>query len=224
MKKTGKLVAVAAVMVMSVNASAFAEPRHRNETNGGWRNDSRNGSRDESQRESRRSATMEGRVRSFSRDGSGYRVQLDRDSRWYRVPQSAFRGRHNDLRIGVSLRFSGYFGGGDDFYVDSCDFIGDNGYYSDDYRYRDNRGYGNNGTEYVRGIVEQVDYRRGTLSLRDDRTGRRVNVFMAGGNRNRRGVDLSDLRRGDVVTLAGDWHRGGTFEAYRVDSVRNGRY
>ena len=193
-------------MVMTVAASAFADERHRNETNGSWRADARN--------ESRRSGTLEGRVRSFNRDGNGYRVQLDRDNRWYHVPQSAFRGRHSDLRIGVSIRLGGYYGG-NDFHVDSCDFVG----YNDRDRYR----YGNDGREFVRGIVEQVDYRRGTLWLRDDRTGRRVSVVMAGGRRERRGVDLNDLRRGDVVTFSGDWHRNGVFEAYSVESLRDGR-
>ena len=88
---------------------------------------------------------------------------------------------------------------------------------------RERQRYGYN-DEYVRGIVERVDYRRGTLLLRDDRSGRRVSVFMAGGNRGRRGVDLNDLRRGDVVTLTGDRHRNGVFEAYRIESVRSGRW
>ena len=87
---------------------------------------------------------------------------------------------------------------------------------------RERQRYGYN-DEYVRGVVESVNYRRGTLVLRDDRTGRRVSVFMIGGNRGRRGVDLDDLRRGDVVTLTGDLHRNGVFEAYRIESVRGGR-
>lgn len=77
--------------------------------------------------------------------------------------------------------------------------------------------------ELVRGVVESVNYRRGTLVLRDDRSGRRVSVFMIGGTRGRRGVDLNDLRRGDVVTLTGDLHRNGVFEAYRIESIRSGR-
>jgi hypothetical protein len=88
---------------------------------------------------------------------------------------------------------------------------------------RERQRYGYN-DEYVRGVVERVDYRRGTLVLRDDRSGRRVRAFMAGGNRGRRGVDLNDLRRGDVVTLTGDQHRNGVFEAYRIESVRSGRW
>jgi len=219
MKKTLKFMAIGAVVMMTAGSSAFAEPRHRNETNGDWRGNSRD--------ESRRSQTFEGRVRTFSRENDGYRVQFERDNRWYHVPQSAFRGRHNELRIGVSLRLGGYFGG-NDFYADSCDFIGDgynDGYRNDDYRYRDNRGYGNNyGNDYVSGIVERVDFYRGTMLLRDARSGRRISVVMVGGNRNRRGVDLNDVRRGDRITLSGDWRRGSVFEAYNIDSLRNGRW
>lgn len=101
----------------------------------------------------------------------------------------------------------------------------DRGRYGSDDFYRGGRErqrYGYN-DEYVRGVVERVDYRRGTMVLRDDRTGRRVNAFMIGGNRGRRGVDLNDLRRGDVVVLTGDLHRNGVFEAYRIESVRSGR-
>ena len=208
MKKTMKFAAVAAVMVMTVSSSAFAEARHRNETNDGWRNDSR-------RNDSRRSATLEGRVRSFSRDNGGFRLQLDSDNRWYHVPQSAFRGRHNDLRVGVSIRLGGYWGNNNDYYADSCDFVENHGY-------RDNRGYGSYDRDYLRGIVERVDH-RGTVIVRDDRSGRRVTVYMANGRRDRRGVDLNDLRRGDVVTFVGDYDRGGVFEAYRIESVRNGR-
>jgi hypothetical protein len=210
MKKTWKLAVAAAVLVTLPNASAFAEPRHRNETNGGWRSDARN--------DSRRSMTMEGRVRSFSRERDGYRVQLDRGNYSYFVPQSAFRsrnGRRNDLKVGISLRFTGYLGSGNSFYVDDWDVV-DDGYYND--------GYGNNnGNNTVNGIVERVDYSRGTLLLRDDRSGRRVTVVMAGGSRQRRGIDLNDLSRGDRVTFTGDWSRNGVFEAYRIESLRDRR-
>ena len=37
-------------------------------------------------------------------------------------------------------------------------------------------------------------------------------------------IGLDDLRRGDYVSLSGEWLRGGFFAAYRVDNVRTGRY
>ena len=73
---------------------------------------------------------------------------------------------------------------------------------------------------FVRGVVQRVDYRRDLLVLRDDRTGAFLTIDMrATGRRGR--IDADDLRRGDVVSLSGDWVRG-TFVAWRVDSVRSG--
>lgn len=208
-KKTWKFAAAAAILTALSISSAFAETRHRNETNRDSRYESRG-----------QSMTMEGRVRSVERDRDGYRVQLDRGDYRYYVPRSAMRNwRGNDLRVGVSLRVVGIFDGSY-VHVSSADFLG----YGNDDHYRGGRDqrYGYN-DEAVRGIVESVDFRRGTLLLRDDRSGRRVSVFMAGGNRGRRGVDLNDLRRGDVITLSGDWHRNSVFEAYRIESLRSGR-
>ena len=104
---------------------------------------------------------------------------------------------------------------GDDRYRDDHDRDRDRGDRRGDYH--DNR-------DFVRGYVERIDFRRGTILLRDRRSNRRITVFMVGGSRNRRGVDLTDLRRGDYVTLAGDWNRRGVFQAYRVESVREGRW
>jgi len=204
---------MAAVLVTLSNASAFADSRHRNETDSRGRNDVRD--------DSRRNVTSEGRVRSVDRDRDGFRVRLDRGDYSFYVPQSALQDRgRNNLRVGVSMRFTGILDSNNDVYVSSADFLGyGDDYYRDGYdRYR----YGNANREYVRGVVERVDVSRGTLLLREDRTGRRVSVVMPGGNRNQRGADLNDLRRGDVVTLSGDWHRGRTFEAYRIEGLRTG--
>ncbi len=120
------------------------------------------------------------------------------------MPSSHLRGR--DLRVGVSIRLGGVFRGGT-IYVDDLGWP-DNGYGY-------NNGY-NNG--YLRGVVDRVDYRRGLVVVRDDSSGRFVTVDMYRADRR------VDLRRGDYVTLSGDFTRGGVFEAYRVDSVRSGRW
>jgi len=70
----------------------------------------------------------------------------------------------------------------------------------------------------VAGRVERVDYRYGRLVLRDDRSGRVIEVDMRA-TEHRRGLDFGDLRRGDFVGLVGSWS-GGYFHAYRIDSVR----
>lgn len=224
MKKTQKFAAIVAVGLMALGTSAFADSRHRNETDDAWRTDVRSNDQRRG-RDAQRSVTMQGRVRSVDRDRDGYRVQLDRAQHSFYVPHSALRhrnGRNINLRVGVNIRFTGVYDPRGYVYVSSADWIDDDYWYEDDRR--GSQRYGYHDREYVRGVVERVEAHRGKLLLRDDRSGRRVTVVMVGGSRNRRGVDLNDLRRGDFVTLAGDWHRGGLFEAYRIESVRSGRW
>ena len=77
---------------------------------------------------------------------------------------------------------------------------------------------------YVSGVVRRVDYRRDIIEIRDRRSGRHITVdARRADRRNRRGIDVSDLRRGDYVELEGSWVRGGVFRAYRIDSVDSRR-
>jgi hypothetical protein len=84
----------------------------------------------------------------------------------------------------------------------------------DSYERRDDR-------DFLTGVVERVDHRRGVAFLRSQRGGRPIAVEMA--RRNSRGIDLADIRRGDRVTFVGDWTRGGVFEAWRIEDVDSGR-
>lgn len=213
MRKIQKLAAVIAATFVVCGASAFADSRHQDETRRGSRGNQ--GQSDRGYRDNER-VTGEGRVTSVSRDRGGYRVQLDRGGYGYYVPESALRSRGRDLRTGVSVRLGGVFRGGW-INVDVVDWPGGGGggYYDDRY---DGRAYGNG---YVRGAVERVDFRRGTIELRDDSTGRFVTVDMR--RTARRSVDLEDLRRGDYVEISGQWVRG-VFEAHRIDGVRSRRY
>ena len=90
--------------------------------------------------------------------------------------------------------------------------------HNDRYERRDDR---RNDRDVLTGVVERVDHRRGVAFLRDRRGGRAIPVEMV--RRNTRGIDLNDIRRGDVVTFIGDWKRGGVFEAWRIDEVDSGR-
>jgi hypothetical protein len=146
-------------------------------------------------------ANISGRVQSFSRERNGYRVNLDSGSYW--IPESRFGNRARDLRVGVSLNLGGIFRGGV-FGIDAVSLGASTGYGYD-------QGYVS-GQGYVRGVVQQVDYRSGTLTLRDAATGRLFEVDMreAGG---------AQVSRGDYVTLSGQWIQGNVFAAYRVDSV-----
>jgi hypothetical protein len=178
------------------------------------RNEQRRGNNDDrgrvqsTYRENQR-VTAEGRVSSFKRERDGYRVQLDQGRYSYWVPQSHFRNRRNGLNVGLSIRLGGIFRNGA-IYVDAVNWPGDN-----DYR----RG---NNDRSVDGYVDRIDVRSDTLWLRDDRGGELIAVHMRDSDRRGRG-DLRDLRRGDYVELAGEWVRGGVFNAYRIEDVRSRR-
>jgi len=205
MNRINKLAApVAAAMTFAtlVSASAFADSRHRDETFRGNRGVVA----------TQRSITMEGRISSINHERDGYRVQLDRGGYSYFVPEASYRSwrgrsRALDLRVGVNIRLSGVLDPRGYVYVSNADYVDD--------------GYGYNNRGQLRGVVQDVDLRRGTALIRDENSGRMVTVVMSR-NDNRRGVDLNDIRRGDRVTFDGDWTRG-VFEAWRIDSVKSRR-
>jgi hypothetical protein len=212
MSKSRKLavsVASAVAAAMLFGTSAYAETRHRNETRRDRDRD--RGSSSRGYRDNDR-VTLEGRIRSIDRHRDAYRVQLDRGAYSFWVPQHALRNRARDFRVGSAIRFGGVFRGGY-VHVDVVDWPR-GGYYDD--RYGSHR-------STVRGYVDRVDYRRGTLRLRDDYNGRYVTVDIDRRSR-RRSVDLHDLRRGDYVTISGTWLGSGVFEATRIQNVRSRRY
>ncbi len=187
---------VAPVAQPTYTAQRNDQNRYRNgdqSRNNAYQSRSR-GDQSNAYREGQR-ANISGRVQSFSRERNGYRVHLDSGSYW--IPESRFGNRARDLRVGVSLSLGGIFSGGV-FGIDAVSWGAGSGY-----------GYDQG---YVRGVVQQVDYRSGMLTLRDASTGRLFEVDMreAGGVR---------LGRGQYVTLSGQWIQGNVFAAYRVDSV-----
>jgi hypothetical protein len=151
---------------------------------------------------------VHGRVSRFERWNDGYRVWIGgalypffvSDSYWRRSP----------FRIGVSVRIGGYYNP-----------LGYYDYYDGPYD-SSNYGYGSSApvtSGELRGVVESVDYRRGTLVLRDDISGNFVTTVMRGRDRT-----FDSLRPGDYIALGGDWVRGGVFEAYRADYLNGGDY
>ena len=216
MKRTGKLavrVAGATSLALLLTSSAFADSRRQNETYRRDRQSQSAPSQSYSYRENQR-VTEQGRVTSFTHERGGYRVQLDRARSPFWVPESYVRTR--GLRVGINIALGGVFRAGS-IYVDDVNWPADGSY---GYGY----GYGYDGYSdgYVRGVVDRVDYRRATVWLRDDRSGRLVEIDMRGNRRGRLNID--DLRRGDYVELSGNWVRGDIFDAYRIESVRSGRY
>lgn len=230
MKSTGKIAAIIAVTAaasMLVAASASAEDRHRDGTsrdNGGYsrhddghrndnnyRNETRNNNTYRNESRNSNHISEHGRISRFTHERDGYRVWLDRGAHSYWVPASRL-GRHR-LSIGLDLRLGGIFNG-TYVEVDALGWPGDP-YYNDPY-YNDGGYYSDGGV--LSGRVERIDYRYGRMALRDDRSGRIIDVDMRA-TEGRRGLDFGDVRPGDRISLEGSWDRG-YFHAYRIDGVR----
>ena len=205
-KKWAVKAAGAGALALMMAVPSFAQSRdgRSSQRNDRGRTETRNESR--SYRNNER-VSAQGRVQSFSRERDGYRVQLDRGRDSYWVPQSYFRNRGRDLRVGVSVVLGGIFRGGS-IYVDSVSWPDDRG----------SRGGYND--SYLTGVVQRVDLRRGEAEVREDRSGRVVRVdFRDTGHRSRLGVE--DLRRGDYVELSGNWSGGGYFAVDSIEAIRD---
>jgi hypothetical protein len=148
-------------------------------------------SRNNSSRENQR-VTTSGRITSFNRESNGYRVQLDRGQGSYWIPESRGRG----LRAGLSINLGGIFRGGSIF-VDTVGYPAGYGY--------------DNG--YVRGVIDRVDYRTGTVLLHDEASGREIRADVGSG------YALRDLHSGEFVELTGQWIAGGVFDVARIANV-----
>lgn len=134
-----------------------------------------------------------GRVSRVSRHGGGYRVWVSGCNYPFFVPLSHY---HRDrFRVGLLINIGGFYNRG--------------GYY--DYYDRYDR-YDRYSRGHLRGVVEDVDYRRGTFVVRSDVSSSFITVVM----RDRR---MERIRRGDYVELRGSWRRSGVFDASRIDYV-----
>lgn len=69
-------------------------------------------------------------------------------------------------------------------------------------------------TGFVRGVVDDVDYRTGTVWIRDDMSGSEISAAV--------GSDyaLRGLYRGEFVELSGRWLGNGVFDVARIASIR----
>jgi hypothetical protein len=161
-----------------------------------------------------------GRINRYNRERGGYRVWVGGSNYSYWVPETYF-GRRG-ISIGLDLRLGGIFRNGS-VVVDVLGWPGDP-YYNDPYYndgYYNDGGYGGGYSSYdngyLRGVVDRVDFRTQTLWLDSDRG--LVAVDMRSVDRRGSRLDLSDLRRGDRVSLTGTWLRGNVFGANRIDAV-----
>lgn len=145
--------------------------------------------------------TVEGRVRTIHRERDGYRVELDRNDESFFVPESALRNRSRDFRIGISLRFAGIFRNGI-IVVDAVDWP--------PFQPRREHRY----ADVLRGFVERVHHRSASLRVREERSGRLIDVDV------RAPYAVSEVRPGDYITLTGEWTDRNEFTATHINAVR----
>ena len=141
----------------------------------------------------RRSDFVQGRINRFVHERGGYRIWVDGGRFPVWIPEARI-GLFPHLRVGLSIRFGGYY--------DPLGYLEAYDYYNDGYY-----GGGAYSSGLLRGVVETVDYRRGTLVLRDDVSGSFVTTLI----RDRR---LETLRPGDYAEIAGDWTRAASSKAF----------
>lgn len=158
----------------------------------------------------RRSDFVRGRVSRFEHERGGWRIWIDGGRFPVWIPEARI-GLFPHLRVGLSLGFGGYY--------DPLGYLDAYDYYDGASPYYAGVGVYNSGAStagILRGVVETVDYRRGTLVLRDEVSGNFVTTII----RDRR---LEDLRPGDYAEISGDWTRNGVFEGLRLEDER-GQY
>lgn len=166
----------------------------------------------------RRNVTIEGRVTRITPERQGYRVVLDRGeySFWVRDLNMGRHG-HGALRIGVNIRIGGVYEPRYGYVIaDSYDWLDEGPVV---------RGPGYRTEVLIHGRIDRINRREQTFWLRLE-DGRMINVDMTRNDRhwNNRRFDLDDLRRGDRITVSGNWVRRDLFLVNHVEEVRGGRY
>ena len=153
--------------------------------------------------------SMQGHIRTVTREGSGYRVYLDRGGYSYYVPSAVAAGR--DLRLGTEVRIGGVING-NLITADVVAFPGERYYTTDPYY----NGVAVGQAGWLHGVVRNVNRRLGYIELIDDAGGGLVRIDFR--NMNIRGRNnIWDLRSGDRVNVRGSWERPGLFEARRIE-------
>ena len=209
MNRTKTLAALTLIALTLMAPSLFADNR-RHETTDGWRMGSNNSHR----------TTVEGVIRDIDRDRNEFVIRLDRSGyeliaeRNTRVETaSRRRGRESvrQLERGDVIRATGIVTRGR-MYVERVTLLRDEDKTRDDDR-------------LLTGIVQNVDRRGNVIWVELYRSNRVVAVDVRRVDRNsRRLFDIDSVRRGDRITVRGDWQRNGRFEAERVDLDRGAQW
>lgn len=205
MNNAKKLAAFTLLAVTLMTTSLFADNRRREATDG-WRAGSNQG----------RHATVEGVIRDIDRDRNEFVIRLDRggyvlvaeaSTRVEAVADRRGRARVRQLERGDVIRATGNVDRGR-MYVDRISLLRD----EDDRRDSDDR--------LLTGTVERIDRRGDVVWVQIHRSNRIVAVDVRRVDRRSDRFDLDDVRRGDRITVRGDWQRNGRFEAERVQIDR----
>ena len=111
---------------------------------------------------------------------------------------------HWPIRVGLNVSFGGYYNPAYGYYN-----VYNYGPYGNPYAYQTSGD--------IRGLIQAVDYRRGTAVIRDDVSGSFITVALRGND-----PRLGSLRPGDYADLSGSWDRSGVFSAFNVADLRPG--
>ena len=195
MKKSKKLAALLTLFTALVGPSLFADKRHEKTTND-WRDHSW---------ETRR-VVVEGRIRDIDRERNGFVIRLNRGKVLFAPAQ--VRGVRA-LDRGDFVRVRGREDRRGRIYVDDIRLVRND-------RHRDRNRYDRS----LSGVVQRVDRRGDMVWVEELRTRRVVAIDMRRIERNHRQYDPDELRRGDRITVRGEWHRDGRFEAEHLDVDR----
>jgi hypothetical protein len=211
MNKMLKLTATLTLVTIMVSPSAFAETRHRSETNGSLYRV--------------RTVTVEGRIRDIDRERNGLLIRLERGgAALFASPQTDIyvgsrrtgNGRFRQLDRGDVIRATGSVGARGTIYLDSITLLRNDG--------PSNR--------TVRGLVQSINVSQRLVAIREDQSGRIFTIDLRNAQRNdrrwdnerdERWSDIRNIRRGDRIIARGDW-RGNVFEAERYDVGENAQW
>ncbi len=158
----------------------------------------------------------EGRITRIVPFRDGHRVFIDGWRFPFFVPFHRFR--LSRFRVGLFIRFGAFY---NPFGFYSVYNVGWPSYPYSYPAYYVSRPYYDDRPAYtageVHGIVESVDFRRGTIVIDDDISRRFVTVTMP------RDRSVDDIRAGDYVEFSGDWTSRGVFLAYRLERFEQRR-
>ncbi|HEX2062598.1 MAG TPA: DUF5666 domain-containing protein [Thermoanaerobaculia bacterium] len=203
MKTVRNLMVILTVVATLGGASLFADSRHRERTDG-YRGD-------------RHFTTVEGRIRDIDRERNGFVIRLDRggyvlfaegDTRVDSISGRDRRARVRQLERGDYVRVSGRIDGRRMLHVQHITLVRE----EDDRRDRNDA--------YLSGIVQSVDRRQGIIWVEEARSRRVIAVDIRKADHRDYRYDANDIRRGDRITVRGDWRRDGRFEAETIDADR----